>query len=150
EDGKRILGARRRIGEHAEAHGRREDEGEQPEPGGQALAKSRRDPGAGHEPDRRAHGDGDGVQDRPGQGAEDHRRMVWLDVRPNRHGLEGGAAGHYSSGVTESLEDAPEPASRYDTMAEGYARYWAPVIRPAAVRVLDSVVHILDGRDEAR
>jgi ubiquinone/menaquinone biosynthesis C-methylase UbiE len=40
-----------------------------------------------------------------------------------------------------SLEDASEPEdegeSRYDRMAEGYARWWAPVIRPGAERVLD-------------
>ena len=51
--------------------------------------------------------------------------------------------------MTESLEEAPEAPSRYDTMAEGYARYWAPVIRPAAIRVLDLVASALDGRDEA-
>ena len=39
--------------------------------------------------------------------------------------------------MTESLEDAPAATGGYDDMAEGYARYWAPVIRPAAVRVLD-------------
>ncbi len=52
--------------------------------------------------------------------------------------------------MTESLEDAPESTSRYDTMAEGYALYWAPVIRPAAVRVLDLIASTLDARDEAR
>jgi SAM-dependent methyltransferase len=42
-----------------------------------------------------------------------------------------------------SLEDTTEPEdegdgeSRYDRMAEGYARWWAPVIRPGAERVLD-------------
>ena len=51
--------------------------------------------------------------------------------------------------MTESLEDAPETTSRYDDMAEGYARFWAPVIRPAAVRVLDLVASTLDDRDEA-
>ena len=51
--------------------------------------------------------------------------------------------------MTESLEDAPETTSRYDGMAEGYARFWAPVIRPAAVRVLDLVAPTLDARDEA-
>ena len=33
-------------------------------------------------------------------------------------------------------------------MAEGYARFWGPVIRPAAVRVLDHVAPILDARAE--
>jgi SAM-dependent methyltransferase len=51
--------------------------------------------------------------------------------------------------VTESLEDAPAATGGYDDMADGYARYWAPVIRPAAVRVLDLVAPVLDGRDEA-
>ena len=40
-----------------------------------------------------------------------------------------------------SLEDAADPddesESRYDRMAEGYARWWGPVIRPGAERVLD-------------
>lgn len=30
-----------------------------------------------------------------------------------------------------------DQGARYDRIAEGYARYWAPVIRPAALRVLD-------------
>jgi ubiquinone/menaquinone biosynthesis C-methylase UbiE len=30
-----------------------------------------------------------------------------------------------------------DEASRYDCVAEGYARYWAPVIRPAAERLLE-------------
>lgn len=46
-------------------------------------------------------------------------------------------------------EDAPETTSRYDDMAEGYVRFWAPVIRPAAVQVLDLVAPVLDARDEA-
>ena len=40
-----------------------------------------------------------------------------------------------------SLEDTIEPEdeldSRYDRMAEAYARWWGPVIRPGAERVLD-------------
>ena len=36
----------------------------------------------------------------------------------------------------------------YDTMAEGYARFWGPVIYPAAVKVLDEVAAELDERDE--
>jgi SAM-dependent methyltransferase len=38
-----------------------------------------------------------------------------------------------------------EPASRYDRLAEGYARHWGPVIRPAAVAVLDRLPAL--GRD---
>jgi precorrin-6B methylase 2 len=37
----------------------------------------------------------------------------------------------------------------YDDMAEGYARFWGPVIRPAAVQVLDLVASRLDSGDEA-
>lgn len=33
--------------------------------------------------------------------------------------------------------EPPEPEARYDRLAEGYARHWGPVIRPAAVAVLD-------------
>src|SRR5690242_21943890 len=33
-------------------------------------------------------------------------------------------------------------------MADGYARYWGPVIRPAAVKVLDDVSPILDSGRE--
>ena len=51
--------------------------------------------------------------------------------------------------MTESIEDAAEGTGRYDDMAEGYARFWGPVIRPAAVRVLDHVASVLDARDEA-
>jgi SAM-dependent methyltransferase len=51
--------------------------------------------------------------------------------------------------VTKSLDDAPEPTRRYDDMAEGYARFWGPVIRPAAVKVLDLVAATLDARDDA-
>ncbi len=34
-------------------------------------------------------------------------------------------------------EDEGESESRYDQMADGYARWWGPVIRPGAERVLD-------------
>ena len=40
----------------------------------------------------------------------------------------------------------PEPRSRYDEMAGGYARFWAPVLREAAERVLDDLAPHLDGR----
>lgn len=32
-----------------------------------------------------------------------------------------------------------DQAARYDRIAEGYARYWAPVIRPASVQLLDDL-----------
>ena len=46
-----------------------------------------------------------------------------------------------------SREDEPQPetGSRYDEMAEGYVRHWAPVLREAAVRVLDHLAPVLDG-----
>src|SRR4051812_43377308 len=45
------------------------------------------------------------------------------------------------------MTDDTQPG--YDTMAEGYAQFWGPVIRPAALQVLDDVAAILDGGDEA-
>ena len=57
--------------------------------------------------------------------------------------------------MTTAEEDLPDEAAedggetRYDLMAEGYARFWAPVIRPAAVQVLELVAPVLDARDEA-
>lgn len=50
--------------------------------------------------------------------------------------------------MTEQLEDELT-TSRYDDMAEGYARFWGPVIRPAAIKVLDLVAPMLDERDES-
>ena len=38
-----------------------------------------------------------------------------------------------------------EQADRYDRISEGYARWWAPVIAPAAVAVLDEVAATIDG-----
>lgn len=32
---------------------------------------------------------------------------------------------------------------RYDRIADGYARHWAPVIRPAAIRLLDALAAVL-------
>lgn len=50
--------------------------------------------------------------------------------------------------MTDVVEDAPETGPGYDGMASGYARFWGPVIYPAAVKILDHVAPILDGRDE--
>ena len=50
--------------------------------------------------------------------------------------------------MTDIAEDAPETGGGYDGMASGYARFWGPVIYPAAVKVLDRVAPILDARDE--
>jgi ubiquinone/menaquinone biosynthesis C-methylase UbiE len=38
---------------------------------------------------------------------------------------------------------AEDQGARYDRIAEGYARFWAPVIRPAAVRLLDHLAPLL-------
>jgi ubiquinone/menaquinone biosynthesis C-methylase UbiE len=38
---------------------------------------------------------------------------------------------------------AEDQGARYDRIAEGYARHWAPVIRPAAVRLLDHLAPLL-------
>ena len=43
-------------------------------------------------------------------------------------------------------QEQPEPRSRYDEMADGYARFWAPVLREAAERVLDHLGPRLDGQ----
>ena len=45
-----------------------------------------------------------------------------------------------------NAEDQPEPRSRYDDMAGGYALFWAPVLREAAERVLDQLAPHLDGK----
>jgi SAM-dependent methyltransferase len=44
----------------------------------------------------------------------------------------------------------PEPASGYDLMAEGYARHWGPVIRPAAERVLEVIASAVDAAFAAK
>jgi SAM-dependent methyltransferase len=43
-----------------------------------------------------------------------------------------------------SSAEETEPESRYDQMADGYARWWGPVIRPAAERVLDVLAPAAD------
>jgi SAM-dependent methyltransferase len=43
-----------------------------------------------------------------------------------------------ASTIEPMADPAPEP-TRYDALAEGYARHWGPVIRPAAIAVLDLV-----------
>ena len=39
------------------------------------------------------------------------------------------------------MADSPEDPARYDSLADGYARHWGPVIRPAAEAVLDRLDH---------
>ena len=46
----------------------------------------------------------------------------------------------------DEREEQPEGRSRYDEMAGGYAKFWAPVLRDAAERVLDHLAPQLDGR----
>jgi SAM-dependent methyltransferase len=52
------------------------------------------------------------------------------------------------------VPEEPEARSRYDLMAEGYARWWGPVIRPGAVKVLEAlapeVEAVLDDGREPR
>ena len=45
-----------------------------------------------------------------------------------------------------------DQGARYDRIAEGYARYWAPVIRPASVQLLDDLDPIMPigGSGDAR
>ena len=50
--------------------------------------------------------------------------------------------------MTDIVEGEAEAGAGYDGMASGYARFWGPVIYPAAVKVLDRVAPILDTRDE--
>jgi SAM-dependent methyltransferase len=50
------------------------------------------------------------------------------------------------------VPEQSETRSRYDLMAEGYARWWGPVIRPGAVKVLDALAPAVeavldDGRE---
>ncbi len=63
-------------------------------------------------------------------------------------GARPSGAAPYSSGVTDDLEEPAPAGTGYDGMADGYARYWGPVIRPAAVKVLDDVSPILDSGRE--
>jgi trans-aconitate methyltransferase len=37
-----------------------------------------------------------------------------------------------------------DQATRYDTSARGYARWWAPVLRPTAVTVLDRIADAVE------
>lgn len=39
-----------------------------------------------------------------------------------------------------------DQGARYDRLAEGYARHWAPIIRPAAVRLLDHLAPAAEAR----
>jgi SAM-dependent methyltransferase len=65
--------------------------------------------------------------------------MVWPVTRPAR--FDRGRAVYDPRVNTD--EDA-EPEAHYDRIADGYARCWGPVIRPAAERVLDLVAGRVD------
>ena len=47
-------------------------------------------------------------------------------------------------------DEQPEARSRYDEMADGYVRFWAPVLRVAAEQVLDSLRPDLDAQKDLR
>ena len=38
-----------------------------------------------------------------------------------------------------------EQSERYDRISEGYARWWAPVIAPAALAAIDEIAAAIDG-----
>jgi ubiquinone/menaquinone biosynthesis C-methylase UbiE len=44
------------------------------------------------------------------------------------------------------MTDQADLAERYDRVADGYARWWAPVLAPSARALLDRFGHELDGR----
>ncbi len=46
-----------------------------------------------------------------------------------------------------SVAEETEPGSGYDLIAEGYARHWGPVIRPAAELVLDMIAPLVADDD---
>ena len=46
--------------------------------------------------------------------------------------------------MTGDRDDDPGDEQPYDRLAEGYARHWGPVIRPAAERVLDHLAASID------
>ena len=52
-------------------------------------------------------------------------------------------------GMTATEETEPTVETRYDRRAEGYARFWAPVLREAAERVLDALAPHLDGGERS-
>ena len=55
-----------------------------------------------------------------------------------------------SAAIPDDQDREPEARSRYDEMAEGYVRFWAPVLRVAAERVLDSLRPDLEPQDGLR
>ena len=63
---------------------------------------------------------------------------------------QAGGAGQAGGGQDDTEAAASGTGSRYDEMAGGYERFWAPVLRVAAERVLDHLAPELDGRDDAR
>lgn len=59
------------------------------------------------------------------------------------------APGPAPGGEADDTAGQPGHASRYDAMAEGYERFWAPVLRDAAERVLDALEPVLAARSGA-
>ena len=68
-----VAGPHHRVAEDAQRAGDAEDQGEEAEPGGQALLHPARDACAGKQPDRRTDQDGGHVQERA---AQKHRPIV--------------------------------------------------------------------------
>lgn len=66
-------------------------------------------------------------------------------TRPGgREEPDGETAGTGTVGSEGPRDATSEPGSRYDVMADAYARWWGPVIRPGAVRVLDALAPAVD------
>ena len=58
---------------------------------------------------------------------------------------DGPVAGRPRVGRTiRPMPEPEDPAPRYDDLADGYARHWGPVIRPAATALLDRLAGSLD------
>ena len=90
--------------------------------------------------------------DRPPAGvASRHADDTATAARPDRGGI--GPAVHAShrvshAGIPPAWHDAPmtEQAERYDRIADGYARWWAPVLAPAVLELLDEAApHLAAG-----
>ena len=63
-----------------------------------------------------------------------HTDTGWATVPPRRAQPDRPAAWHDARGMTQNQQTQ---AGRYDEFSRGYARWWAPVIGPTAIRVLE-------------
>src|SRR3990172_4067890 len=81
-------------------------------------------------------------QRRANRGRLAHRQVPSPRARCHRpSGLVGGAESPDRPRTMCGMsEDQP---ARYDRIADGYAAHWAPVIRPAAIRLLDDLASLL-------